>query len=304
MTQNTEPFDLPLPPMDVLNLLRDMDIHMPALLPRDVERYKLAASGDISRLRPPVSDSTEWLIDGWLPRGCVGVLTSEDIADSSRIARQVLCGLAFSRNPVPSMEVAGPAICPMYVDYDWRSEAPWIEDSGLIGIYEGDDPGRRGKSIHVKLAISCAMYGHYDQSMKFKVLPSWTDIGTSLLKECVKNGTNLLVIDGLAQAFRCDYHNVAMSNIFISELANWARMNNCAVLLVADLPETMKPEKGFHWYDSMDFYWTLGESCCAAAGCSSSQHTLLAASKIPGNDQVRSMLELESTATGYWQEVA
>lgn len=301
---NDADFELPLTPSASLEVLREIGLYMPAMLPKEARKYRIAASADVTPLFPPRAGSWSWLIDGWLPSGSVGVLEADSHTDGTRLCLQILMALGIGVGPFSSLALGSGPERVAYVDYRTDTLAPWTREHGLVEMYKNklascDQATVRSK--HIRLSPDCSLYGHFDDMRPFSFLPALTYYGKQVLMECAADGSRLLVIDGLSESFGTDSKVQAFVILFLSELSIWARINDCAVVLLADKALHNEFEEGNHWYDASDFYWTFTHQQDSE---SSRKTAALTTAKLPDERMTRSIVELERLSSGFWEEIS
>ena len=183
-----------------------------------------------------------WVIDRWLPRGCVAMLTGDGGVGKSRLALQLAWAISGGGQwlgEAGQMPALGAdygngfeAFDPSPVVYATWEDSPeqiqgrlyWLERSGRVGNGEQfmiADMRSRG---HLWSGSSFGGYG-------------LTGAGESLREASEGIGARLLVVDTLGVANGASEIDRAQVGAFFSDWASWADHNDCTVLFIAHPPK-------------------------------------------------------------------
>ena len=186
-----------------------------------------------------------WLIENWLPRSCVAMLTGDGGVGKSRLALQLAWALSGDGQwlgEAGQMPVAGAdygngfePVGPSTVVYATWEDSPeqirgrlyWLEHSGKTG---------NGESF--KIADMRAR-GHLWAASERYAVPGLTPSGKELRLACERHEARLLVIDTLGVANGASEIDRAQVGAFFADWAAWADESDCAVLLIAHPPKTV-----------------------------------------------------------------
>lgn len=159
---------------------------------------------------------TEWLIQGWIPAGSVGLLTGEGGAGKSLLAKKIAlnCESALYVTWEEGVDGAERAL-------DMSEEGPiWAPDIHAHTIRE-EREDNYGRS-----------YSHFQYVTGDLARDS--RLNWKMVREKAENlGASLLVLDPLAAAFAGNEIDRAMVRQFMSILSGWAYRKSCAILILA-----------------------------------------------------------------------
>ena len=220
----------------------------PMLADLDAVRFSLE---QVQRSRPlelldgiPARYWQGWLIENWLPRNSVAMLTGDGGVGKSRLALQLAWALsgdgqwlgetglmpACGADYGMGFEPLGPSRI-VYATWEdspeqIRGRLFWLEQSGRVG---------NGQNF--KIADMRAR-GHLWAASQHNAVPTLTPAGEALRQAVEQNDARLLVIDTLGVANGASEIDRAQVGAFFSDWAAWADSNDCAVLLIAHPPKT------------------------------------------------------------------
>ena len=199
----------------------------------------------------------EWLIEGWLPVGRLGMLSGRGGRGKSRLALQLAARLAAmpaARGPfVPAAH--GPGNDTAVSDANLRLDAT---HTGPV-VYaswedERDEAGRRianfgadelatpadlaGRLRYLDLRGAGPLWGPGGEARHLAALGELTPVGRRVRATCEALDARLLVVDSLAGAYGGDENVRALVRLFCASWDRWATDTRCAVMLIAHPPKT------------------------------------------------------------------
>lgn len=189
----------------------------------------------------PVQYWQGWLVDGWLPRGCVTMLTGEGGTGKSRLALQLAWAISGGGRwlgeagaiPAPGANY-GMGFEPMppspAVYATWEDSPEQINGR----LYWMERAGNVGSGDHFLIADMRARGHAWERSDSGKGL---TDTGHELRLECERIGARLLVIDTVGAANGASENDRAQVGAFYADWSAWSDWTDCTVLLVAHPPK-------------------------------------------------------------------
>ena len=256
----------------MLNELSDMDADERAALMRsldagdaDADAAGMADAHAAVEPYPPINGDTwigpwpdrEWLIEGWLPVGRLGMLSGRGGRGKSRLALQLVARMAASpaaRGPfVPAARGPGndTAVSDANLALDATHAGPVVYASWED---EREEAGRRiakfgadelatpadlaGRLRYLDLRGEGPLWGPGGEARHLAALGELTPVGRRVRATCEILDARLLVVDSLAGAYGSDENVRALVRAFCADWDRWATDARCAVMLVSHPPKT------------------------------------------------------------------
>ena len=184
-----------------------------------------------------------WLIENWLPRNCVAMLTGDGGVGKSRLALQLAWALSgdgqwlgeAGQMPSPGSDYGGgfESLDPVAIVYATWEDSP---DQIRGRLFWLDQAGKVGNGNNFKIADMRAQ-GHLWAQAK-RNFAGLTPAGEALRLAAEQHDARLLVVDTLGVANGASEIDRAQVGAFFADWAAWADENDCAVLLIAHPPKT------------------------------------------------------------------
>ena len=185
-----------------------------------------------------------WLVERWLPRSCVAMLTGDGGVGKSRLALQLAWALSGDGQwlgEAGHMPAAGAdygsgfePVGPSKIVYATWEDSP---DQIRGRLYWLEQTGKSGNGENFKIADMRAR-GHLWAASERYAVPGLTAAGKELRLACEQHEARLLVIDTLGVANGASEIDRAQVGAFFADWAAWADEHDCAVLLIAHPPKT------------------------------------------------------------------
>ena len=219
----------------------------------------------------------EWLIEGWLPVGRLGMLSGRGGRGKSRLALQLSARLA-GKLQGPVLRGSAPAL---HID---RAHGPVVYVSWED---ERDEIGRRLKSMAIDglVDIKCQENRLLFLDLRregplwapgagqhMQTLAALTDVGGRVRATAESLQARLLVLDSLAGAYASDENVRPLVRAFCADWDAWGTDHNCAVLLIAHPPKRSGGQRSStddsdsdddfsgstDWHNAVRWRWSLG----------------------------------------------
>jgi len=186
-----------------------------------------------------------WLIENWLPRSCVAMLTGDGGVGKSRLALQLAWALSgdgqwlgeAGQMPAPGANYGAgfePVGASKIVYATWEDSPDQIRGR----LYWLEQAGKSGDGQNFKIADMRAR-GHLWAATQHNAVPGLTPTGEALREAAEQHNARLLVIDTLGVANGASEIDRAQVGAFFADWAAWADERDCAVLLIAHPPKTV-----------------------------------------------------------------
>ena len=185
-----------------------------------------------------------WLVENWLPRDCVSMLTGDGGVGKSRLALQLAWSLSGNDQWLGETGL----MPPNGADYGMGFEplgpstivyATWEDSPEQIRgrLYWLEQSGKTGDAQNFKIA-DMRSRGHLWASGQHNAVPGLTPAGKMLRHAAEQHNAKLLVIDTLGVANGASEIDRAQVGAFFADWAAWADASDCAVLLISHPPKT------------------------------------------------------------------
>lgn len=203
-------------------------------------------------------EAREWLIPDWLPAKRAGVLHGSGGLGKSMVALNLCFALATGSDWLgirTSDTQRLPVVFASYEDEldELARRLSWIQSAG--------EEGRDVKLLHLlELVDELPLWtaeGDYQ-------MPQATSAHTRLLDTAAGLEAKLLVIDSAAAAYMANENARSAVRSFIKSLDAWARLNGCAVILIAHDNKMGGASGSTDWLNGARFGWHLTSSDCTA----------------------------------------
>ena len=186
-----------------------------------------------------------WLVENWLPRSCVAMLTGDGGVGKSRLALQLAWALSgggqwlgeAGQIPAPGADYGAgfePVGASVIVYATWEDSPEQIQGR----LYWLEQAGKDGNGANFKIADMRAK-GHLWAASERYAVPGLTPAGKALRLACERYEARLLVIDTLGVANGASEIDRAQVGAFFADWAAWADERDCTVLLIAHPPKTV-----------------------------------------------------------------
>jgi len=211
---------------------------------------------------------TEWLVQGWLPKGRIALFSGEGGQGKSKLALMLAAGMA-GKPEDPNWLVSGPKLA----SHGAVVFATWEDSRDDIRWRLCDWPRAQKDNRRTTLpallgdrltVMDCARAGpawapREDGSRHTSTLGVLTPTGAAIRAEAEAREARLLVLDPLAAAFACNENDRGIVRSFMADWDGWARATGCTVLLIAHPPKSEAEYSGStDWYGAARAVWTLG----------------------------------------------
>ena len=222
----------------------------------------------------------DWLVTGWLPTGCVSILSGRGGVGKSRLALQLAAGVASGggKEGEPDVWLEGPpdaanplllgtavsngGVPVLYVSWEdddlefsrrlaaisGDNKAPWVSPERLAQLHFADMAGRGptwgpGVGVHI--------------STRAELLPA----GELLRERAEALDAQLVILDPLAAAWVGNENDRSLVRSFMSDWDAWARQGPRGVLVLAHEPKSREsgPAGSTDWEAASRAVWTLGK---------------------------------------------
>ena len=235
---------------------------------------------EISRTRKAVTESEDWLIEGWMPRGRIMMLAGKGGVGKSRLALQLAAAMAggnpeWLHNNHMKLNIPAPATYeerepedrkPRVAIATWEMSSKDI-DRRLTKIEGGeyatdaDLLKRFGERLHIlDFAERGPLWAPSREHGHTSTMGALTPSGKLLRRHCETYGVELLILDPLAAAFGCNENDRALVRPFMASWDGWGRRVGCTVMIISHPPKNEAEYSGStDWHNAARAVWSFGE---------------------------------------------
>lgn len=271
-------------------------------------------------------DPLEWIIDGWLPAGRIGILSGQGGRGKSRLALQMASALAagapdflggpptayHTKRRIISMRHPATVVLASWEDDRHetarRLSALGSPHSDCDGAHDGGGPFIvRAEELadrlhHIDMAGEGAVWGP-PPGVHTSSMATITPAGRRLRQYAEQAGAKLLILDPLAAAFSSNENDRGLVRAFLASWDRWGRHNDCAILVISHPPKASgAPYSGStDWEAGPRFMWTLEYSTSRAGGSPDEPVPLLSCVK-SNYGRIPPAIKLGICDKGVWSE--
>ena len=271
-------------------------------------------------------DPLEWIIDGWLPAGRIGILSGQGGRGKSRLALQLAAAMASGRDDF----LGGPPTAygisrrTILTGAQTAVFASWEDDRHEVGrrlralatphascdtSHLDGDPfslnlNDLGDRLHyVDMAGEGPVWGP-GQGAHVSTMADITPAGRRLREYAEEQRAKLLVLDPLAAAFASNENDRGLVRAFLANWDKWGRNNDCAVLIISHPPKTTGAaySGSTDWEAGPRFMWTLDYDKPKSNGSDGESQPVLKCVKA-NYGRLPSEVWMEICDKGVWAEV-
>ena len=200
-----------------------------------------------------------WLVDQWLPRGRIGMLTAEGGFGKSRLALQLAA----------AMTTGGGEWLPRGLN----KSMPETKAGGVVFATWEDEPEECRRRIGRERAAAMQDCHIVDMA---RFGPLWgapaggtaqtrgalLTVGQWLRSLCEQLGADLLIVDSLAGAFGSNENDRAAVREFMADWDGWGRAADCAVMLISHPSQSGAKQTGGYsgstdWHGASRWRWSM-----------------------------------------------
>lgn len=249
---------------------------------------------------PDPPTARDWLIEGWLPAGRIGLLSGEGSAGKSRLALQLACAIAAGGEDwLPASDgkaaimgaadgEARPAVLAGWEDEPDELDRRWwwlqSDRGSALRWASADRIGGRLRRLDLRRLGS--VWGP-PAGQHVSTVGGLTDAGAAVRQHCEAVGARLLVLDPLAAAFAGNENDRGLVRAFMADWDGWASASGCAVLLIGHPPKSEAAYSGStDWRNAARFLWEL---TAVPSGLTLTADGRIEAAKGKGADAARAM---------------
>ena len=226
-------------------------------------------------------DDLEWIIEGWLPAGRIGILSGQGGRGKSRLALQLAAAMASGQADF----LGGPSTAhglnrgSVLSGVQTVVYASWEDDRHEVGrrlralstshdSCEGSH--RDGFPFTLNLNDLSDRLRYVDMAGEGPVwgpapgahvstMAELTPAGRRLREYAEDSGAKMLVLDPLAAAFGSNENDRGLVRAFLANWDRWGRDNDCAILVISHPPKATGAaySGSTDWEAGPRFMWTL-----------------------------------------------
>lgn len=226
-------------------------------------------------------DDLEWIIEGWLPAGRIGILSGQGGRGKSRLALQLAAAMAsgqadFLGGPPTAYglnrgSVLSGAQTVVYASWEddrhevgRRLRALSTSHNNCDGFHHSGFPftlhlrDLSNRLRYVDMAGEGPVWGPAPGA-HISTVADITPAGRRLRKYAEESGAKMLVLDPLAAAFAGNENDRSLVRAFSAHWDRWGRDNDCAILVLAHPSKTTGAtySGSTDWEAGPRFMWTL-----------------------------------------------
>ena len=226
-------------------------------------------------------DSLEWIIEGWLPAGRIGILSGQGGRGKSRLALQLAAAMAsgqadFLGGPPTAYGISRRTVLSGAQTVVYAS---WEDDRHEVGRrLRALSTPHNGCSDHHLEGFPFSLNLH-DLSDRLRYVdmagegPVWgpgpgahvstmaelTPAGRRIREYAEDSGAKLLILDPLAASFGSNENDRGLVRSFLANWDRWGRDNDCAILVISHPPKATGAaySGSTDWEAGPRFMWTL-----------------------------------------------
>ena len=226
-------------------------------------------------------DALEWIIEGWLPAGRIGILSGQGGRGKSRLALQLAAAMAsgqgdFLGGPPTAYGINRGAVLSGAQTVVYAS---WEDDRHEVGrrLRALSTSHDRCEGLHLDGFPFTLNLRDLSDRLRYVDMagegPVWgpapgahvstmaelTPAGRRLREYAEDSGAKMLVLDPLAAAFGSNENDRGLVRAFLANWDRWGRDNDCAVLVISHPPKTSGAtySGSTDWEAGPRFMWTL-----------------------------------------------
>ena len=226
-------------------------------------------------------DDLEWIIEGWLPAGRIGILSGQGGRGKSRLALQLAAAMAsgqadFLGGPPTAYGINRGAVLSGAQTVVYAS---WEDDRHEVGrrLRALSTPHNNCEGLHLDGFPFTLSLRDLGDRLRYVDMagegPVWgpapgahvstmaeiTPAGRRLRKYAEDSGAKMLVLDPLAAAFGSNENDRGLVRAFLANWDRWGRDNDCAILVISHPPKATGAaySGSTDWEAGPRFMWTL-----------------------------------------------
>ena len=226
-------------------------------------------------------DSLEWIIDGWMPAGRIGILSGQGGRGKSRLSLQLAAAMASGQADFLGGPPTAYGISRRTVQTGAQTVvyASWEDDRHEVGrrLRALSTPHERCEGSHLDGFPFTLNLNDLSDRLRYVDMagegPVWgpaprahvstmaeiTPAGRRLREYTENSGAKMLVLDPLAAAFGSNENDRGLVRAFLANWDRWGRDNDCAILVISHPPKATGAaySGSTDWEAGPRFMWTL-----------------------------------------------
>lgn len=202
-----------------------------------------------------------WIIQNWLPRGRVGMLTGEGGRGKSWLALQLAYALTTNGGHWLTPSHVNNAKMPSVEGGQTVLYATWEDEPAEFVRRIGADKAQTMQNCHViDLAGAGPLWG-VQAGISTHDRAALLTTGENLRASAERLKAALLVIDSLAGAYGANENDRGAVREFMASWDAWGRKNDCAVMLIAHPPKNADGYSGStDWHSASRWRWEIAHN--------------------------------------------